>query len=149
MQGRIPPDLDTLPVFKNRNNQSLEGQQPDGNEELNYGEQLGLGQSASNENLHASQAASSLKASPNTRKIFKAKNVDEQPVPAAFLQNPIDFNTVTEDNYLGGAIGGSEAPDAGEGLRYTDIKSTLKSKADAMLPFFGEECTVRIFHRRW
>ena len=46
-------------------------------------------------------------------------------------------------------IGGSEAPAAGEGLRYMDIASTLKSKADAMLPFFGEECTVRVFHRRW
>jgi len=46
-------------------------------------------------------------------------------------------------------IGGSEAPDAGEGLRYMDIASTLKSKADMMLPFFGEECTVRVFHRRW
>jgi len=65
-----------------------------------------------------------------------------------FLQNPIDFNTVTEDNIVGG-IAGSEAPDAGEGLRYIDIKSTLKSKADAILPFFGEECTVKIFHRRW
>lgn len=64
------------------------------------------------------------------------------------MQAPIDFNTVDEDNYQGG-IGGSEAPDAGEGLRYTDIKSTLKSKADAMLPFFGEECTIKVFHRNW
>ena len=55
---------------------------------------------------------------------------------------------MTEDNIEGG-IAGSEAPDAGEGLHYTEIKSTVKSKADAMLPFFGEECTVRIFHRRW
>ena len=46
-------------------------------------------------------------------------------------------------------IGGSVAPAAGEGLRYIDIAPTLKSKADAMLPFFGEECTVRVFHRRW
>ena len=46
-------------------------------------------------------------------------------------------------------IGGSEAPAAGEGLRYQDIAPTLKSKADAMLPFFGEECTVKVFHRRW
>ena len=86
--------------------------------------------------------------SPNTKKVFKAKNVDEQVVPASFMQNPIDFNTVDENNYQGG-IGGSEIPDAGEGLRYTDIKSTLKSKADAMLPFFGEECTVKCFHRNW
>ena len=69
-------------------------------------------------------------------------------MPASFLHQPIDFNTVDENNFQGG-IGGSEAPDAGEGLRYIDIKSTLKSKADAMLPFFGEDCTVRIFHRRW
>ena len=34
-------------------------------------------------------------------------------------------------------------------MRYTDIKPTLKSKADAILPFFGEDCTVKIFHRRW
>ena len=46
-------------------------------------------------------------------------------------------------------IGGSEAPAAGEELRYIDIASTLKSKADFMLPYFGEECTVRVFHRRW
>ena len=46
-------------------------------------------------------------------------------------------------------IGGSEAPAAGEGLRYQDIAPTLKSKADAMLPLFGEECTVKVFHRRW
>ena len=64
------------------------------------------------------------------------------------LTQPIDFNTVDEENYHG-AIGGSEAPTAGEGLRYVDITSTLKSKADAMLPFFGEDCTVRVFHRRW
>ena len=65
-----------------------------------------------------------------------------------FLQAPIDFNTVDEDNIAAG-IAGSQAPDAGEGLRYIDIKPTVKSKADAMLPFFGEECTVKIFHRRW
>ena len=72
MQRRTPPDLDTLPVFKNRN---LDVQNVDGSNELELGEQLG--QSASGENLLAIQAASSLKASPNTRKIFKAKNVDE------------------------------------------------------------------------
>ncbi len=66
-----------------------------------------------------------------------------------YLQKPIDFNTVDENNYQGGVIEGSEAPDQGEGLRYIDIRSTLKSKADAILPFFGEECTVRVFHRRW
>ena len=55
---------------------------------------------------------------------------------------------MTEDNIEAG-IGGSEAPQDGEGLHYTDIKSTLKSKADAILPFFGEDCTVKIFHRRW
>lgn len=82
------------------------------------------------------------------KKVFRAKNVDEQPVPAALLKAPIDFNTVDEDNMQGG-IGGSEAPDAAESLRYIDIHPTLKSKADAILPFFGEECTVKIFHRRW
>jgi len=64
------------------------------------------------------------------------------------MQAPIDFNTVTEENYNGG-IGGSVAPDAGDGLRYTDIKSTLKSKADAILPYLGEEFTIKIFHRKW
>mmetsp|Transcript_11572 Transcript_11572/g.15656 ORF Transcript_11572/g.15656 Transcript_11572/m.15656 type:complete len:150 (-) Transcript_11572:719-1168(-) len=89
------------------------------------------------------------RGSPILKKAFKAKNVDEQVVPASLMSQPIDFNTVNEENYQGGAIGGSVAPDAGEGLRYVDIVSTLKSKADAMLPFFGEDCTVRVFHRRW
>lgn len=69
-------------------------------------------------------------------------------MPAVFLNKPIDFNTVDEENYQGG-IGGSEAPADGEGLRYIDIKPTVKSMADAILPFFGEDCTVKIFHRRW
>ena len=64
------------------------------------------------------------------------------------MRAPIDFNTVTEDNYAGG-IGGSQAPDPGDGLRYIDIKSTLKSKADAILPYLGEEFTIKIFHRKW
>lgn len=89
-----------------------------------------------------------LKISPSKR-AFKAKNVDDQPLPAQLLNRPIDFNTVTEDNYGQGGVGGSEAPMAGEGLRYTDIKSTLKSKADAMLPFFGQECTIKTFHSKW
>lgn len=40
-------------------------------------------------------------------------------------------------------------PDAGEDMRYVDIHPTLKSKADAIVPFYGEETTVKIFHRRW
>ena len=66
------------------------------------------------------------------------------------------WNRFGEQGYLGvcipaedGGIGGSEIPDAGEDMRYTDIHPTLKSKADAILPFFGEETTVRVFHRRW
>ena len=43
-------------------------------------------------------AGSSAKGSPVQRKAFKAKNVDEQPVPALFTV-PIDFNTVDEENY--------------------------------------------------
>ena len=50
---------------------------------------------------------------------------------------------------MDGGIGGSEIPDAGEDMRYVDIHPTLKSKADAILPYFGEETTVRVFHRRW
>lgn len=76
--------------------------------------------------------------------------MDEQTVPALMLKKPIDFNTVDEDNYQGGGtIGGSAVPDAEEGMRYTDLNPMLKSKADAILPFYGEETTVKIYHRRW
>ena len=38
-------------------------------------------------------------ASPILKKAFKAKNVDNQPLPASLLAQPIDFNTVDEENY--------------------------------------------------
>ena len=64
------------------------------------------------------------------------------------LKAPIDFNTVDEDNVQGG-ISGSVAPGENESLKYADINPTLKSKADAIIPFYGEETAVKIFHRRW
>ena len=137
-QGNLP-DLDTLPVFKNKQPGATEGEQD-----------LSQEQQVDDRTIQQQPSAAQqhFRGSPSPNKRFKAKNVDEQPVPALSLQAPIDFNTVDEDNIAGG-IAGSQAPDAGEGLRYIDIKSTLKSKADAMLLFFGEECTVKIFHRRW
>ena len=69
-------------------------------------------------------------------------------MPALGLKAPIDFNTVNEENIEGG-ISGSVAPGENESLKYTDIHPTLKSKAEAILPFYGEETAVKIFHRRW
>lgn len=40
-----------------------------------------------------------MRGSPSLKKAFKAKNVDEQVVPALGLASPIDFNTVNEENY--------------------------------------------------
>jgi hypothetical protein len=34
-------------------------------------------------------------------------------------------------------------------LKYTDIPSTVKSIADGLLPWYGEDCCVRIFNRKW
>jgi hypothetical protein len=48
-----------------------------------------------------------------------------------------------------GGIGGSEKPDQNESLEYRDIPATMKTFADALLPFYGELCCVKIFHRRW
>jgi len=70
-------------------------------------------------------------------------------LPALAMKAPIDFNTVTEEAEGGGNIGGSAKPGADESLKYTDIASTLKSIADGLLPYYGEDCIVRIFHRRW
>ena len=53
-----------------------------------------------------------------------------------------------EGNIEGG-ISGSVAPGENESLKYSDINPTLKSKADAVVPFYGEETAVKIFHRRW
>ena len=69
-------------------------------------------------------------------------------MPALRLQAPIDFNTVDEGNIQGG-ISGSVAPDPNESLAYSDINPTVKSKADAIVPFYGQDTAVRIFHRRW
>jgi hypothetical protein len=65
------------------------------------------------------------------------------------LKQPIDFNTVGDEVEGGGGIGGSAKPDPMEGLKYSDISSTLKSKADAIVQQFGEDCVVRMFDRRW
>ena len=61
----------------------------------------------------------------------------------------IDFNTVDEEKNSGG-IGGSAKPQIDEGgLKYTDIPSSLKLYADALLPFYGEDMCVRLFNRKW
>jgi hypothetical protein len=48
-----------------------------------------------------------------------------------------------------GGIGGSEKPDQSESLEYKDIAPTMKLIADSILPYFGELCCVKMFHRRW
>ena len=67
-------------------------------------------------------------------------------------KEPIDFNKVGEggpgeDENTGG-IAGSAKP-ADDELKYSEIPSTMKSYADALLPYYGEEVCVRLFHRRW
>jgi hypothetical protein len=68
-------------------------------------------------------------------------------VPALALQQPIDFNQVNDE--VGGGIGGSAKPDENESLEYRDIPPTMKTFADALLPFYGETVCVKMFHRRW
>lgn len=67
-------------------------------------------------------------------------------------KEPIDFNKVGEEGPEGeatsGGIAGSAMP-ASDELKYSEIPSTMKSYADALLPFYGEDCCVRLFHRRW
>lgn len=73
---------------------------------------------------------------------------DELAVPMAG-KAPIDFNKVgAEDDEVAGGIAGSAKP-AEEELKYSEIPSTMKSFADALIPYYGEECCVRLFHRRW
>ena len=79
---------------------------------------------------------------------FRAKNYDDQTVPALALKQPIDFNTVGEDIEGGGGIGGSQMPDD-SGLLYKDIHPTLKSKAANIVGKFVEDCVVRIFNSKW
>ena len=69
------------------------------------------------------------------------------------LRTHIDFNTVTE-NDIADAVGSVRSrnvdkfkPDGS--LKYTDIASTLKSIADGILPFYGEDCCVKIFNYKW
>ena len=77
-----------------------------------------------------------------------SKNHDNLVIPAGG-KTAIDFNTVDEELNSGG-IGGSAKPKVDEGgLKYTDIPSTLKLYADALLPWYGEECCVRLFNRKW
>jgi hypothetical protein len=85
----------------------------------------------------------------NSKPKFRAKNVDDQTVPALRLKEPINFQTVGEDIEGGGGIGGSVKPDAEEGLNYKDIHPTLKSKAASIVNQFGEDCVVRVFNSRW
>ena len=80
---------------------------------------------------------------------FRAKNYDDQLVPALALKQPIDFNTVGEDVEGGGGIGGSEKPDEKDGLQLRDIHPTLKSMAANIVNQFGEDCVVRIFNSKW
>ena len=79
-------------MFKNKSNQEL------GADEEGAAAQDGdmLMQSNSQERL--GQGAGP-RGSPSLKKAFKAKNVDEQIVPAHGLSQPIDFNTVNEENY--------------------------------------------------
>lgn len=62
------------------------------------------------------------------------------------LKQPIDYNAVSDD--VGGGIGGSAKPE-NESLEYRDIPPTMKTFADAVLPYYGELCCVKMFHRRW
>jgi hypothetical protein len=61
-------------------------------------------------------------------------------------KEPIDFSKVDGDE--SGGIGGSAKP-GDEELKYSDIPSTMKGFADGLVPYYGEDCVVRLFHRRW
>ena len=63
------------------------------------------------------------------------------------LKQPIDFNLVSDE--AGGGIGGSVKPDQNESLEYRDIPATMKTFADALVPYFGEMVCIKMFHRRW
>ena len=65
------------------------------------------------------------------------------------MKQPIDFNTVGDEVEGGGGIGGSAKLNDQESLNYKDIHPTLKSKADSIMPHFGEDCVVRIFNNKW
>ena len=54
---------------------------------------------------------------------------------------------MTDD--VGGGIGGSTKPGEDESLAYRDIPPTMKTFADAILPYYGEMVCVKMFHRRW
>jgi hypothetical protein len=56
---------------------------------------------------------------------------------------------VTDDNANAG-IGGSLRPAVEESeLNYRDIPATLKQYADGLLPWYGEDCCIRLFNRKW
>lgn len=40
-------------------------------------------------------------------------------------------------------------PGDDESLQYKDIPPTMKTFADALLPYYGESVCVKMFHRRW
>lgn len=96
---------------------------------------------------HPEHYASTLQRQLEHRQQFKAKNFDDQELPASKLKAPIDFNTVTEDSIAG--IGGSVRPQQDKEMRYTDIPSTHKSIADGLVSYFGEECCIKMFNRQW
>jgi len=68
------------------------------------------------------------------------------------MKQPIDFNTVSDDGFNGG-IGNiskeGEVAASQEELKLSNIASSQKPIADAMVPLFGEQIACLVFAKAW
>lgn len=78
-----------------------------------------------------------------TKQSFKTMlSNDDEVVPALGMKKPIDFNTVGDDDLPGGNINNQENNNSvsasQEELKLSNIPTTQRPIADAMVPLFGE-----------